>query len=304
MRGFFKRLFQLALLFILSLILGLGAIALSTRFTLKIEQKTLGHQTHWGSSWERISEFETWVKQKSTQRKGLILGSSTAYRNLNPYALDSATNFNWFNYASSGQPPVISYQLLQHALSRGKFKVVLLDIYAPVVKLDGLETAHDLIYNSQLDWWNKTKMLCSYPEGKLWLRYLYYYIKRMLPTKQYIIEDPKNGTYLKKGFVCSNQKALTNFKQKVKSQKVPEFPELQKIAALCKANGAQLILNISPSLEGPYVLPRAFNGHTIIQIKNFNEPSLFYDSHHMTCHGANLYSALVAGHLAKILHSK
>jgi hypothetical protein len=126
----------------------------------------------------------------------------------------------------------------------------------------------------------------------------------MLPTKQYIIEDPKNGTYLKKGFVCSNQKALTNFKQKAKSQKVPEFPELQKIAALCKANGAQLILNISPSLEGPYVLPRAFSSHPIIQIKNFNEPSLFYDSHHMTCHGANLYSALVAGHLAKILHSK
>lgn len=301
MGAFLKRILRLGLLFLLSILVGLVLIALSTNWTLKLELKSMGHQTHWGSSWERITEFEQWAKAPSKQPRGLIIGSSTAYRNINPYALDAATNLNWFNYGSSGQPPAISLQLLAHAFAQCHLDYVLLDIYGPVAQLEGLESAHDLIYNSKLDWWNKTKMLCRFPEGKLWLRYAYFYTKQLVPSRAYVIEDPKNGTYLKKGFVCSNQPALKQYKKAPKRYNVPDFPELSEIAALCKAHGAKLILNISPSLEGSFSLPSAFKKYPIIQVKSFHNPAHFYDTHHMTCEGANLYSEQVARKLLKKL---
>lgn len=307
MRRFFFRLTQLGLLFVLSIFAGLVLIALSTNFTLKLEQKSFGHQTHWGSSWERITEFETWAAQNKTPKaaqkqataRGLIIGSSTAYRNLNPHIFSEQTGVDWFNYGSSGQSPSTSLLLLQHAFERCKIKYVLFDIYGPVVQLEGLESAHDLIYNSKLNFWLKTKLVCSFPEGKLWLRYLYFYTKQVLPSKPYIIQDPNNGTYLKKGFVCSNQAALKNYKARPKPQKMPTFPELAQIAALCKANGARLILNISPSLKGPFHLPQAFKKYPLIYNKSFHNPAHFYDTHHMTCEGANLYSEGVAQQLKK-----
>ena len=290
MRKFLFRLFQLGFFFFISIIVGLTLIALSTNWTLKIEQKTLGHQTHWGSSWERISEFEIWVNQKSSKPRGLIIGSSTAYRNINPHILDQTTDLNWFNYASSGQPPIISLQLLKHAFSKDKFDYILLDIYEPVTQLDGLESAHDLIYNSTLDWWNKTKLVCSYPQGKLWLRYFYFFIKQLVASKPHIILDPKNGTYLKKGFVCSNQPSISQWNKKQTNKALNRFASLSEIDALCKTNGAKLILNISPSLEHKYILQENFKEYSIISNDEFNNPDWFYDSHHMTCEGANLYS--------------
>lgn len=310
MRRFFFRLTQLGLLFVLSIFAGLVLIALSTKFTLKLEQKSFGHQTHWGSSWERITEFETWAAKNKTSKavqkqataRGLIIGSSTAYRNLNPHIFSEQTGVDWFNYGSSGQSPSTSLLLLQHAFERCKIKYVLFDIYGPVVQLEGLESAHDLIYNSKLNFWLKTKLVCSFPEGKLWLRYLYFYTKQVLPSKPYIIQDPNNGTYLKKGFVCSNQAALINYKARPKPQKMPTFPELAQIAALCKANGARLILNISPSLKGPFHLPQAFKKYPLIYNKSFHNPAHFYDTHHMTCEGANLYSEGVSMKLKSILN--
>lgn len=310
MRSFFFRLTQLGLLFVLSIFAGLVLIALSTNFTLKLEQKSFGHQTHWGSSWERITEFETWAAhnktpkaaQKQATARGLIIGSSTAYRNLNPHIFSEQTGIDWFNYGSSGQSPSTSLLLLQHAFECCKIKYVLFDIYGPVVQLEGLESAHDLIYNSKLNFWLKTKLVCSFPEGKLWLRYLYFYTKQVLPSKPYIIQDPNNGTYLKKGFVCSNQAALKNYKARPKPQKMPTFPELAQIAALCKANGAKLILNISPSLKGPFHLPQAFKKYPLINNQSFHNPAHFYDTHHMTCEGANLYSEGVSMKLKSILN--
>lgn len=299
MGAFLKRILRLGLLFILSILVGLVLIALSTNLTLKLEQKSFGHMTHWGSSWERITEFEKWATSISAKPRGLIIGSSTAYRNLNPYIFESHTAVNWFNYGSSGQSPAISLTLLQHAFERCHFNYVVFDIYGPVVELEGLESAHDLIYNSKLDFWLKTKLVCGYPEGKLWLRYLYFYTKKLVPSSAYVIEDPKNGTYLKKGFVCSNQPALKQYKKAPKRYKVPDFAELSEIAAHCKAHGSKLILNISPSLEGSFSLPAAFKKYPIIQVKSFHNPAHFYDTHHMTCEGANLYSEQVAQQLKK-----
>ena len=163
MRQFLKKLLKTLLAFVLLIWVGLVLIALSTHFTLQLEQKSFGHMTHWGSSFARIDEFENWAHQKPTKARGLIIGSSTAYRNINPHLLSKATNIDWFNYGSSGQPPKISYFLLQDAFKKTKLDYVLLDIYPAVIALEGLESAHDLIYNSRLHPWLKTQLVVRYP---------------------------------------------------------------------------------------------------------------------------------------------
>ena len=293
MRRFLTKLLQFVLLFLSCIWLCLALIALSTNWTLQYEYNYFGHRTHWGSSLERVAEFEHWAEQNAQQPKGLIIGSSTAYRNINPHLLSEQTHINWFNYGSSNQSPKMSYYLLEQALQQTHLDYVLLDIYGPIVNNDGLEAAFDLIYNSELNWWQKTKLLGHYPNVQLWLRYGYSYTKNLLPCPTYIIHVSTNGTYLKKGFVCSNQPALQHYNKVQKHQKaqqIPDFPELQQIAKLCQANGTKLILNISPSLDGDFRLPSSFKKYPLIQIKAFHNPQHFYDSHHMTCEGANLYS--------------
>ena len=49
MRQFLKKLLKTLLAFVLFIGVGLMLIALSTRFTLKLEQKSLGHMTHWAA---------------------------------------------------------------------------------------------------------------------------------------------------------------------------------------------------------------------------------------------------------------
>ena len=301
MRQFVRKILRTLLAFVLFIWVGLIVIALSTNFTLKLEQKTLGHMTHWGSSFARIDAFESWAHQKPTQARGLIIGSSTAYRNINPHLLSKATNIDWFNYGSSGQPPKISYFLLQDAFKKTKLDYVLLDIYPDVIALEGLESAHDLVYNSRLHPWLKTQLVVRYPNTKLLLRYLYFYTKRIIPSKAHIISNPAYGRYSGKGFVCTDSLALTRFDSVTKTQRVPDFETLHDIAELCKEHGVKLILNISPELGKVYRLDPIYRGFQVISSPNFHNPQHFYDSHHMTCEGANLYSEGVAMSMVKLL---
>ncbi|MEY4991960.1 MAG: hypothetical protein RI948_836 [Bacteroidota bacterium] len=301
MRLFLHKILITFIAFALFICVGLIFIALSTHFTLKLEQKSFGHMTHWGSSFARIDEFESWTRQKPSKARGLIIGSSTAYRNINPHILSKATNIDWFNYGSSGQPPKISYFLLQDAFQKTKLAYVLLDIYPDVIALEGLESAHDLVYNSRLHPWLKTQLVIRYPNTKLLLRYLYFYTKRVIPSKAHIIYDATNGTYTGKGFVCSNQPGLQHYNKPSKTQVIKDFQTLHDIAALCKSNGAQLILNINPELGKSFRLAPIYRSFKVITAPDFHNPSHFYDTHHMTCEGANQYSQGLKKRLVKLL---
>jgi len=300
MRQFIRKILRTLLAFCLFISAGLLVIALSTNFTLKLELKSFGHMTHWGSSFARIDEFESWAHQKPTQARGLIIGSSTAYRNINPYILSSATHMDWFNFGSSGQPPKISYFLLQDAFKKTKLDYVLLDIYPDIIDLEGLESAHDLVYNSRLHPWLKTQLVLRYPNAKLLLRFLYFYTKRCIPSKAHVVSNPAYGKYAGKGFVCTDSLALSHFDSITKTQRVADFETLHDIAALCKQHGTKLILNISPELGKVYRLDPNYRKFLVMSSPNFNNPQHFYDSHHMTCEGANLYSEGLGSKLVKL----
>lgn len=302
MRQFVRKIALSALLFFGVLGLGLALIALSTNWTLQFEYKYFGHRTHWGSSLERVAEFENWSKQQSKTPKGLILGSSTAYRNLNPYILAEKTKVNWFNYGSSSQSVKMSYYLLAQALHKSHLDYVLLDIYPPIAENDGLEAAFDLLYNSELPFWQKTQLLSHYPNVSLWLRSAYFYTKKIVPCRTYIIQDSTNGAYLGRGFVCSNQAPLQENKMPQKKLKVKDLETLHEIAKLCKQHHTKLILNISPQLGTSYCLHPNYHKFKVLASLNFQNPQHFYDSHHMTCAGAHLYSERLAMKLKSMLY--
>jgi hypothetical protein len=180
--------------------------------------------------------------------------------------------------------------LLQDAFKKTKLDYVLLDIYPDIIDLEGLESAHDLVYNSRLHPWLKTQLVLRYPNAKLLLRYLYFYTKRVIPSKAHVVSNPAYGRYTGKGFVCTDSLALSHFDSVTKTQRVPDFETLHDIAALCKQHGTKLILNISPELGKVYRLDPNYRKFMVMSSPNFKNPQHFYDSHHMTCEGANLYS--------------
>lgn len=299
MRSFVSKVIQFSLLFVGVIWLGLAFIALSTNWTPRFELQYFGHRTHWGSSLERVAEFEKWSRTNSHVPKGLILGSSTAYRNINPHILSEQTHINWFNYGSSNQSPQISYYLLEQALQQTNLDYILLDIYGPVASNNGLESAFDLIYNSELAATKKMDLLRHYSDVRLWLRFGYFYTKKILPCNKHIVYDTTNGAYLKKGFVCTDQAALLTYPKKQKKSKIAEIDVLEDIVQLCKSKGVKLVINIAPSLDKRYYAPKVLKKNWLIYNHEINDPSWFYDTHHMTCDGANKYSQLIGEKLAQ-----
>lgn len=304
MRKFIRKLLLFGLLFLAVIWLGLIFIALSTNWTPRFELRHFGHRTHWGSSLERVAEFEKWSSNYSQTPKGLILGSSTAYRNINPHILTEQTHINWFNYGSSNQSPQMSYYLLEQALQQTKLDYVLLDIYGLVAGNDGLESAFDLIYNSELAASKKMDLLRHYSDVRLWLRFGYFYTKKILPCNKHIVYDTTNGAYLKKGFVCTFQPALMTYTNKQKKAKIAEIQVLEDIIQLCRSKGVKFIFNISPSLDKRYEAPKVLKKNWLIYNHEINDPSWFYDTHHMTCDGANQYSLRIGEKLGRLLQQK
>jgi hypothetical protein len=101
--------------------------------------------------------------------------------------------------------------------------------------------------------------------------------------------------------VCSNQPGLQHYNKPSKTQVIKDFQTLHDIAALCKSNGAQLILNINPELGKSFRLAPIYRSFKVITAPDFHNPSYFYDTHHMTCEGANQYSQGLKKRLVKLL---
>lgn len=59
----------------------------------------------------------------------LFLGSSHAYRGIDPFLIDSLLGIHTFNLGSSGQTPLTSYHLLKNAVQHTQPKMVVIDLY-------------------------------------------------------------------------------------------------------------------------------------------------------------------------------
>lgn len=80
----------------------------------------------------------------------LVLGSSHAYRGFDPRVF-KANGIELFNLGSSSQSPIQSNILLHQYLSQLNPKLVVLEVYAGTLGIDGVESSLDLAANNKID---------------------------------------------------------------------------------------------------------------------------------------------------------
>lgn len=150
-------------------------IALSTNYTEIFEKYTFGNTDSNGFTHNRTLDFSNWISKKG--KKGLILGSSTAYRNINPTIL-SSNDMEWFNLGSSLQTPDISLILLEHMLNKYKVEAVLFDYYPDIIEYNNFESTMDLIKNGNLSTQLKYQLAknCRF-NVEVFLQMIYRFIK-------------------------------------------------------------------------------------------------------------------------------
>lgn len=298
MRAFVIRVVLFVLLLLGGVLITFALVATSTKYTAGIEAIFFGLKNEWGSTYERSKDLGLWKSQQGT--KALILGTSTAYRNINPVILDSLTGYNWFNLGSSSQSLEISTELLKQVVADSELDVLLLDIYGGTLNTDAYESAYDWIKNADgrsIETYPLLKV--SKPDSKLISQFLYRQIKQRLPSKNYFYSEPSNGKYEGKGFVCSNKFEALKSDTCTKRNRVISYTDnLQDIIKICEVKNIKLILNISPELgvsDNIAALPAELS---IIKHLDFlqgnNSYQWYYDSHHMTCEGSGVYTLLLA----------
>lgn len=285
--------------FIIVLLIGISAslllIAYSTNYTFLVEKIIFGNTNQWGSNYERSSDFISWVK-KHDRPKGLILGSSTAYRNINPFILDSITKIDWYNLGNSSQTLDISNELLLIALSKTKLDYVLLDLYPMLKEGDDYESTFDWIKNSTLTNSEKFNLLKKVDvDTKIIFQFFYRSIKNTVPSTTLFISEEKNGSYLGKGFVCSDKLmslATDTFTNSINHITLND--DLSRLIALCNKENIKLIISITPELGKSNQVDFIDNSVVMINNDDFvnanNSYLYYYDSHHLTCEGSRVFS--------------
>jgi len=276
-------------------------IAICSEKYPKIEIKTFGALNNFGKTHQRICDFQNWNKIKS-HKKGIILGSSTAYRNINTAILDSNTNIQWFNLGSTSQTPEISFELLKYANEKKNISVVILDFYPPLLANNGEECTLDLIKNSNLPLITKFNIIKNSKKSiRIFNQLFYREIKRQLRLKNHFDTYAKD-IYTCKGFVTNNKAAIKIENHQIKNLNL-NIPILNQIQSYCEQYKIKLLINVAPIADVTYDTnvsndPRFITNQDFINSKT--KENCFYDSHHMTYLGSYLYTH----HLANKINAK
>lgn len=281
-------------------------VAYSTNYTRKLESGIYGVNFQWGSTYQRSREFVEWAGKNDGPQKALIIGPSTAYRNIEPHILDSATGLNWFNLASSAQTLDNSYTLLKYAVANTKLSYVVLDAYEGAFG-ENYESTMDWIINSNLSFGKKYELFSNATaDVKMINQFFYRSVKSAIRHKDHLNNDPSNGTYAGKGFVCSNDDgALKANSYPAQTYIMQPNSTIFKIAELCRSNNIKLIVNVAPVLSKRNVMKGWPADYKIINNDELAaQPgayAMFSDSHHMTCNGARIYTHYLIAKIRPLL---
>lgn len=274
-------------------VLGFGwttvAVQLSTH-TLAVEHAVYPRQIVAGNSYERTKDFTLWLNSNTKQPKGLILGSSTAYRNILPPA---NSTIHWFNAASSSQTLELSYSLLKFALEQNEsIQYVLVDVYPALLNTTSDESIQDWLVHSNQSFELSMYLLLHYFNWNT-AYYTSYYLAKSYCANCLVqrIPNSRNGTYLGNGAVESPELELVLSAHADTfhvNQSSKNWPYFHKMEELCKTHNVNLQIVLSPMLQTQvYEIPHSWlNAHEMAPKDN----SWYYDSHHMKGSGAKAYS--------------
>jgi len=224
----------------------------------------------------------------------LILGSSHAYRGFDTRVFKKH-GLKAFNLGSSSQTPIQTNVLLNQYLDELTPKLVVLEVYAGTLEIDGVESSLDLAANNKMDW-NYLRTLPDLKSIHSVNSAIYGSFRELFKLNDSFVEDSIQGDdkYVKGGYV------------ETKFRKNPLKPERAKPWKIIPTQINYLKRNVKllKSKEIPFVLvqtpisKKLYNSKTNNQeidemlsklgkYKNFqgelklNDTIDFYDSNHM-----------------------
>jgi hypothetical protein len=302
---YFRKLLFFTIGLFLSYILLVLFIAISSNYTEFFEKFSFGNTDTNGFSFQRSNDFNGWISKNSNKKKNLIIGSSTAYRNIIPDSLNTSSA-SWFNLGSSLQTLDITYVLLEKITSEHVVDFVLLDYYPSIEMYSNFESSLDLIKNSVFNNQIKLGVLKNSDfHLKLFNQFGYQFVKNYFGGKTHLKPEVWSGTYVSDGFVAmENEKPIS----KPKFERLIQLNEsgyLKSIISLLKERKIPFVINVAPSLGIDYDLTFFFPGEKKIYSKeiflNNNINHFFYDTHHMTLEGARIYSSKIKENLYTLI---
>ncbi len=293
MKFFLFNLTKLLIIFVLSSLTLSLFVAITTYWTPKIENLTFGHISNWGNTYERSLDFKNWNKL-SNKPKGVILGSSTAYRNINSTILTQQTNINWFILGSNAQSPPVSLILFKNLIEKTNPDYIIIDIYGGVYENNGRESAYDLINNSTFPLSLKLKLFTLVPNYHSLQILIYRYLHEKIKGNLFIRKKKSNGKYIKGGSTFTPYKRFEIDKNdKLKFSRIKINKELRYIINYCDKKSIIVIINISPIIGRKQIYEIDYD--KVIVNDDFNHRNdLFYDDHHMHGKGSVEYTKKLA----------
>lgn len=236
-------------------ILGVALILLS--FIGLSATKTFFHRTNirattggFGHSLLRYREAE-----KLSEIDGLFLGSSHVYRGIDTRIFRNA-GLNCFNFGNSNQTPLNSYYILKNYLPKIRTKRVYVEIYYALLVETGLESAIDIISNSELN--SQTFQMANAIQSKTALiTWLHQYARRQFYSLNNEVQIPfKNDSYISGGFVETKRKTNNKITDLSRCKSfIGDLKQLQyidSIQKLCNDNACELVLFMAPVNQDCY----------------------------------------------------
>jgi len=293
-------------------------ISFSSFYTNKLEGIIFKYKgvNELGSTYERSIDLYKWVEDNSKD-KGLILGSSVAYRNINPYILQDKTKIDWFNCASPAQSPSVSSALLKNPI-KYKTEFLILDLFSNIITNNGFESIEDWVNNSQFELGLKYKLISQTQKSiKLYIKAFYIWIRSKINPKLRFIKSTRNGTYLGKGFVCSPNGIypIESIDNSFKKVNYFNIDKLVNLVHKCKEKRIKLILvkppvvnrvtrdNLEVFCKRNNIYCIDFEKNNFIRRYKDQLNKMYYDNHHMTCYGAEIYSKELSNELSMLLNN-
>lgn len=275
-------------------------IAASTSFSPAVENKLLKYAKVTKTTEQKIYDLEQWLQKDSAKETGIILGSSTAYMNINPQVITDETGVDFFNCGTSSQTITHSAVILKYILDKHKPDYLLLDVYPGMWDTEITETPMEWAVNHPHPYHIFIfRLVAGEKSVGLWNHYLYSLIKRCLPFANYKNTNSL-AEYMGKGHVCLNETlAMKNDITRIyTSMSASNKEALEEIQGICNSNDIELFILLPKPLNAEVnkeVLKKV--SAVIIDAEEFVDRSYYRDYDHMHCDGAARFSHWLSAEL-------
>lgn len=178
----------------------------------------------------------------------LVLGSSHAYRGFDPRVFEKH-GIQVFNLGSSAQTPIQTYVLLNQYLNELNPKLVILEVYAGTLGIDGVESSLDLAANNRIDQYYLSTL--PYLKNLQTINStIYGSFRQLFDLDRNFIEDSiqDESHYIRGGYVQTRFSENPLNEEKVKPWIINEnqLTYLKKNIAFLKENNYQFIMVQAP----------------------------------------------------------